>query len=367
MRPPIHQLVHTLSYGDAISGAVIALQRVFRESGHESEIYAINTHPRYKGLTKDYRTLSTEYAGEIVLHLSIGSPLSQLYLSLTAARRTVIYHNITPSRWFSGVNPRVVRDIEQGMNELREVMDVSDRVLADSQFNASELEKFTTSVQVLPLTVDPARWTEGANAGITSLLKSDPSIHLLHIGRMAPNKCIEDILKIFYFVHHHVEPRSVLWLVGIDIDTEIYSFSLKKMARELEIDDAVRFVGGMSDSEVRAFYEHSSAYLCMSEHEGFCLPVIEAMHFGLPVVAFDSSAVTETIAGGGILVHEKRHAEIAELVVDLSRSGSLRERVVAAGFERVADFSFDRFAENARAIFNQDMAVDPKQVSQEAR
>ena len=114
----VHQLLHTLSYGDAISGEALALQRCLRSMGLQSDIYAINVHPHYKkdadarGI-KDYRTLSAGSTDEIVLHYSLGSPLNALYRSMNSAKRTLIYHNLTPAKWFRGVNPRIVTDIEQ--------------------------------------------------------------------------------------------------------------------------------------------------------------------------------------------------------------------------------------------------------------
>jgi glycosyltransferase involved in cell wall biosynthesis len=347
----IHQLVHTLSYGDAISGEVFALQRCLRAAGHESEIYAINVHPRYKGSARDYRELATTFDGEVVLHYSLGSPLNELYRELRCAVRTVIYHNITPARWFEGVNSRIVADIRAGLGDLEHICRISDRVLADSSFNAEELRALGIPVVVLELPIDPARWVEPANAGIRSLIDADPRLHLLHVGRLAPNKRIEDIIKIFYFLHHHVRPMSKLWIVGIDIDTELYSFALKRMVAELRLDGAVEFTGGMSDGEVRAFYESCSAYVCMSEHEGFCLPVVEAMHFGLPVVAYGAGAVPDTIDAGGIVVREKRFPELALLLDRLYRDGEFRGAVVAAGRDRAATLSYGRFTEEVGRLF----------------
>jgi L-malate glycosyltransferase len=352
MKTVIHQLVHTLSYGDAISGEVLALRRVFHEFGWESEIYSINTHPHYQGLTRDYRDFPGDFSGKVILHLSLGSPLSALYLRLEQAERVMIYHNLTPPEWFAGVNPRIVRDITQGLKELPDICRVSDLVIADSAFNAGELERFDVHAKVLALPVDPARWSEPANSGIQALLAGEPVLHLLHVGRLAPNKCIEDIIKVFYFLRHHVAPQAKLWLVGIDIDTEVYSFSLKRLARELEVDDAVQFVGSLSDSEVRALYQGASVYICMSEHEGFCVPLIEAMHFGLPVIAFDSSAVADTVGTGGIIIQQKRHAEIAELVAKVAEPGELRQRMKQAGKERVAQLSYENFKVAAKDLFS---------------
>jgi glycosyltransferase involved in cell wall biosynthesis len=341
---PIHQLVHTLSYGDAISTEVLALQRALREAGVESEIYAINEHPKLRGASRPYSALSECPAADIILHYSIGSPLNDVYSSWSRGRRIMVYHNITPPRWFSGINQRVAVDIERGLSDLPALCAKSDLRLADSPFNASELAALGFPASVLDLPLDPGRWDRPRNDGIYNLVSGTPGIHVLHVGRLAPNKMVEDIIKSFYFVHNCIEPQSKLWLVGIDIDTELYSFSLKRLAAELGLENAVEFVGCLADEEVLALYEACSVYVCMSEHEGFCLPIIEAMYFGLPVIAYAAGAVPDTVGDGGILLREKRHAEIAELIVEVARNQELRNRIVERGRERVRAFSFDVFA-----------------------
>ena len=351
MSAPVHQLVHTLSYGDAISGEVLALQRCFRAQGRESEIFALNVHPKYAGRAKDAASFPVDFNGEVVLHYSLGSSLNDLYSRLTGAVRCMIYHNLTPARWFEGVNPRIVRDIEQGLVELPKLCRLTDRLIADSAFNAGELRSLGFEATVLELPIDDAKWSIPRNEGVYNVVKGEPGIHMLHVGRLAPNKCIEDIIRTFWFVHRFVEPRSRLWLVGIDIDTELYAFALKRLVHELELENAVNFVGCMLDDEVKALYEAATVYLCMSEHEGFCLPVIEAMNFGLPVVAYASSAVPDTLGGAGVLVREKRHAEIAELIGEIKRNDALRSKLSAAGRERVGALSFARFEAQVAEVF----------------
>jgi glycosyltransferase involved in cell wall biosynthesis len=175
----------------------------------------------------------------------------------------------------------------------------------------------------------------------------------MHVGRLAPNKCIEDIIKIFFFINNKLKVPSKLWLVGIDTDTELYSFSLKRMTRELGISDAVRFVGCFADSEVKALYQHADCYLCMSEHEGFCLPVVEAMHFGVPVIAYQATALPETLKNGGILVSEKRHAEIAELILELKNNQKLKSEVVERGCQRVKELDAEVFFSRIAELFPQ--------------
>ncbi|MBN8549811.1 MAG: glycosyltransferase family 4 protein [Deltaproteobacteria bacterium] len=347
----LHQLVHTLSYGDAISGEVLALQRCLTKLGFESEIFSINTHPKYKGMARDFRDFPITFDGEVLLHYSLGSPLNDLYRSLKSATRSLVYHNLTPAHWFRSVNPRIVADIERGLSELPELCRISDRLIADSAFNAGELKSLGFDARVLPLPIDTHKWDVPTNPGFYSQLKDDPALHVLHVGRMAPNKCVEDIIKSFYFLQKYVHSNSKLWLVGIDIDTEVYSFGLKRLAQQLGIDEHVRFIGQRDDGELKALYQTAHVYMCMSEHEGFCLPVVEAMHFGLPVLSFASSALPETIGAAGILVHEKRHPEIAELTYELYSNAEMRKRLIDAGHKRVTELSVERFSSRVEELF----------------
>lgn len=344
MKRAIHQLVHTLSYGDAISTEVLALQRVLRSLGHSSEIFAIHEHPLLKGRSIPYATISEHGPADIILHYSLGSPLNPLYAAWSKGTKTLVYHNITPASWYRSINQRVADDIEAGLRDLPELCGVSDAIWADSKYNAHEIEQLGYKAHVLELLVDPARWSGQRNEGIYSSVRSSPGTQVLHVGRLAPNKCIEDIIKSFYFLVKYIDTEARLRLVGVDTDTELYSFSLRELANHLGIGYAVEFVGPLSDSEVRSMYEASDVYICMSEHEGFCLPLIEAMHFGLPVIAFAAGAVPDTLGSGGVLVHEKRHAEVGQLLADVARPGDLRDLLIRNGRARVGQFTFERFA-----------------------
>ncbi len=349
---PIHQLVHTLSYGDAISTEVLALQSALRSLGVESEIYALHEHNKLLGRSRKFATISECPEADLILHYSIGSPLNELYRTWNRGHRVLVYHNITPASWFEGINSRVARDIEKGLADLPGLCAISDRIWADSAFNASELAALGFHAEVLDLPIAPERWERPRHQPTYDLVKSRPGTHILHVGRLAPNKCVEDVIKSFYYLKRFIDPQAWLWLVGIDTDTELYSFSLRRLAANLGIEDSIELMGCLADEQVRALYESCSAYLCMSEHEGFCLPLIEAMHFGLPVIAFGAGAVPETVGAGGIVVNEKRHAEIGQLLALASSPGKLRNSLIEKGRDRVREFSYSKFQERLKELFS---------------
>lgn len=348
----INQILHTLSYGDAISGEVLAMHRSLTELGFTSNIYAINIHEKYKGIAKKINSYRGDESEDyLVMHYSLGSPLNNIYRESRAKKKVCIYHNITPPHWFKGINPRVANDTSAGLSELKSIAELSTLVLADSPFNARELLEMGIESELLELPIDPKRWSGQPNPGIASALRGNGMVNLLHVGRLAPNKCIEDIIKIFYFYHHKINRNSKLWIVGIDIDTELYSLALNRMVDEFILTDAVVFTGGVADEELKAFYAESDIYLCMSEHEGFCLPVLEAMNMGLPVISCNFGALPETVGSGGIVCKEKRFNEIAELVDIITTDGELKQKLVSAGKDRVQELSIGNFKERLREIF----------------
>ena len=347
----VHQLVHTLNYGDAISGEAILLQRIFRARYGKSEIFSLHAHDLVKQFRQDWRNFPKLVASQdsgavrVILHYSLASPLNELYFALGSnVEKILIYHNLTPERWYRRYNARVLKDLRQGRNELAKLVEFSDSCWADSSFNAGELEKLGAgSVEVLSLAFDSERWSRAANAGIERVLRGHGGKNFLHVGRLAPNKCIEDIIKAFYFYHHKINRQSRLWLVGSDVDNELYSFELRRLVSRLQLKEAVAFVGSVSDEELRAFYESADIYLCMSEHEGFCVPLVEAMHFGVPIVAFDAAAVGDTLGEAGVLLANKEPSLVAELFNLIETDTNFRQELISKGYEQEKRFSLERF------------------------
>lgn len=356
----ISQFVHTLNYGDAISGEAVAIRQLLSQWSIANTIYSVHAHEKMKQHCKNYQQFEAGRA--LILHYSIGSPLNEVFYQTQGVKKVLIYHNLTPEKYFLGYNTRVVRDLRQGRQELPRLLSACDLVLADSSYNKQELDELGYPMsQVLPLPLDISKWSVPANPGIARALRGHGGKNFLHVGRLAPNKCIEDIIKSFYFYHHKINQKSRLWLIGIDCDTEIYSFELRRLISELRLKEAVTFVGSVHDGELRAFYENSDLYLCMSEHEGFCLPLVEAMYFGLPVIAYNACATGETLGTGGLLLEKKAAAEIAELMNLVIEDSALREALIHHGKQRAAVFTSQSFQEQfKRCCLDQLVAMPPQ-------
>src|SRR5713101_1688194 len=331
MRAPrrVHQVMAALSYGDAVSNDALGIQSHLRAAGFDSEIFAEHAHPR---LAHRCRRL-WEYA-EVsgpdtvsVFHFAIGSGAGRLVFS-SRDRLVVRYHNITPPEFFAGFLPHLARQCHQGRVELQAFAPRTALALAVSEFNRRELEAAGfRRTGVLPLPLDLGRFAAAPPSAVVRRLFGDGRTNLLYVGRIIPNKKIEDLLRAFALYQRAHDPASRLLLVGDHWGYERYLFHLQAMSRSLAAEDVV-FTGQVEDDELRGYYSVASAYLSLSEHEGFCAPLLEAMAAGVPVVAYDAGAVAETLAGAGVLVRDKRPELVAALLARVARDNSLRASVL---------------------------------------
>ena len=336
MRAPrrVHQVMAALSYGDAVSNDALGIQAHLRAAGFESDIFAEHAHPR---LAHRCRRL-WEYAAVsdadtvCVFHFSIGSGAGRLVFS-SPDRLVVRYHNITPPEFFAGFLPHLARQCHQGRLELEAFAPRADLALGVSEFNRRELEASGfRRTGVLPIPLDLGRFAGARAAPVVRRLFADGRTNVLYVGRIIPNKRIEDVLRAFALYQHAHDPASRLLLVGDHWGYEPYLFHLQALARSLRAEDVI-FTGQAEDDELRAYYAVASVYLSLSEHEGFCVPLLEAMAAGVPVVAYDAGAVTETLAGAGVLVHDKAPEVVAALLACVVRDPALRAALLA-GQER---------------------------------
>jgi glycosyltransferase involved in cell wall biosynthesis len=175
-----------------------------------------------------------------------------------------------------------------------------------------------------------------APSPVTARLYEDGRTNILFVGRIIPNKKIDDLIRSFAFFQKFVRPGSRLLLVGDHRGFERYLGRLQELVRELRVDEVV-FTGQVDDDELYAYYRLADVFLCLSEHEGFGVPLVEAMLFGLPVVAYDTGAVRETLRGGGLLLKDKHPELVAEVLDRITHGGDLRRAAVASQKRAVAE------------------------------
>jgi len=346
------QLLPGFAGGDAISNYALQLQAILRGWGHDSAIYCESRHigPTEEHLCRDCRLLPApgDPSDITIYHYSIASPLTGLFRGLRG-RRVLLYHNITPHTYFHGIHEEKAGALWKGREELKSLAGVPDLALGVSEFNPRELESLGFArTAVLPLILDRGRLSAEADAGFIERF-GDGATNILFVGRMAPNKRVEDLIKIFYCYRMTINPNSRLLLAGSLIGMDRYTSHLRSLISILDLPD-VTFFNHVSDAEMHALYRTASAFLCMSEHEGFCIPLLEAMHFGVPVIAYAAAAIPETLAGTGVLVREKNPAAIAELIDRILGDAPLREAIVRRQLTRLPAFSTDAVAGRLRGF-----------------
>ncbi len=333
----VHQLLAALSYGDAIGNEALAIQRQLRAAGYESDIFAEMVHPRVAHLARplsDYARVSSPET-VCLFHFSIGSAAGRL-IHAAPDRLAIIYHNITPASHFLGFHPHLAGLCHHGRRELAAFAARTELALGDSEFNRQELAAAGFAhTAVLPIVLDLSLY-ERPPAPVVRRLYDDGRTNVLFVGRVIPNKKIDDLVRTFAVFQKWVQPHSRLLLVGDHRGFERYFDRLQEMVRELRVDEVV-FTGQVDDEELYAYYRLADVFLCLSEHEGFCVPLQEAMHFGLPVVAYDAGAVRETLHGGGLLLQDKDPELLAEILERVTRGSELRRAVLASQARAIAE------------------------------
>ncbi len=324
----IHQVLATLSYGDAIGNEVLGIQRVLRAAGHESEIFVETADRRLESLTLDYRDLIDTVGEDDVLihHFSIGSRASRTAWALPA-RMVLVYHNITPPEYFLGVHRQLVRLCYHGRRELTAYVDRCDLALGDSEYNRQELEATGFApTGVLPVVPDFSHLDVPPNGWLTRDF-DDGWTNVLFVGRVIPNKRFDNLIRFFQAYKTRYNPRSRLLLVGSYGGFERYLSQLHTLIATIGAND-VHLLGHVSNEELAACYDVADLFLCASEHEGFCVPLIEAFHEGVPVMAYAATAVPATMDGAGVLYETQSPREVAALMNAVLSDADLRERIV---------------------------------------
>jgi glycosyltransferase involved in cell wall biosynthesis len=326
----VHQVLATLGYGDAIGHEVLGIQRVLHGAGYQSEIFVETADRRLEHLTTDYRDMVGAIAPEDVLihHFSIGSRASRTAYALPG-RMALVYHNITPPEYFLGVHKDLVKLCFRGRRELTAYTSRCELALGDSEYNRQELEALGfANTGVLPVVPDFSHLDLEPNT-MTSGPFDDGWTNIMFVGRVIPNKKFEDVIRAFHVYRTRHNPRSRLLLVGSYGGFEKYLTMLHALVARLGTPD-VHFLGHVSNEELTALYEIADLFLCASEHEGFCVPLIESFYKGVPVLAFAATAVPATMDGGGVLYHTKDPFEVARLMAAILDDDDLEEAIVAA-------------------------------------
>jgi glycosyltransferase involved in cell wall biosynthesis len=334
-RPAVHQVLATLGYGDAIGHEVLGIQRVLRHAGYESDIFVETADRRLEPLTRDYRELidATRPDNLLLHHFSIGSKASRTAYALPD-RMALIYHNITPPEYFVGVHKTLARQCFRGRRELRAYVNRCDLAMGDSEFNREDLDTLGfPRTAVLPVVPDFSHLDGPASRFVADQF-DDEWTNILFVGRVIANKKIEDLIRFFHVYHTRFNPRSRLIIVGVFSLFERYFAALTHLVAELGLTH-VHFTGHIADEELVAYYDVADLFLCASEHEGFCVPLVEAFYKQVPVLAYGATAVPVTMDGAGVLFDDKDPLHVAGLMDGILSDSDLQDTIIEEQIEAV--------------------------------
>jgi glycosyltransferase involved in cell wall biosynthesis len=341
----IHQVLVGASAGDAITNEALQLQRLLQRAG-PSEIFARYIGEGVEGIRflEEYAGLDSARRGQnlLILHSSIGEPAVFDFLESRPERLVLRFHNITPPAMFERYDPPFARILEEGLRELTALRDRSVVALADSAFNAVSLKELGyRNIRVAPLLLDLDAFVNIPPEAIPMLsLPPTGTPVILFVGRLAPSKGYHDLVKAFHVLKTYLHPEAQLWCVGGKAHGA-YRAAVDRFVRELGLRDVV-YPGAISDPQLAWVFRRADVYLSLSAHEGFGVPLLEAMAHGVPVVAWNNTAVGDTVGDAGILLSGPGPLEAAEAVHAVLEDARLRDELVARGRRRTAAFRGDR-------------------------
>lgn len=335
----VDQLVPAYHRGDAIGDEAANLREFLRLQGFTSEIYRLTCDRELEEESKPFSSFPKPRPSDVaVLHFALPSPLTAAFRRISC-KRVIIYHNVTAPEFFKEFSQEMVSLARAGREELHSLAKDVDLALADSPFNAQELRELGfKDARVFPLFIDFTRYEKPMNRFVYDLYR-DEKTNVLFVGRVVPNKKIEDLIKVTFYYKKYISPLVRLIIVGKTSSLPKYYESLSLLADSFFLEsEEIHFLGHIPDAEMFALYRAADVFLSLSEHEGFCLPLIESMIFDLPIIAYNSTAVPSTLGGGGILINQKRVDLVAELLDIVAHETNLRERIIRGQRQRLEEF-----------------------------
>jgi glycosyltransferase involved in cell wall biosynthesis len=345
----IHQVVVTASPGDAITNAAFETRKLLRRDGGSSNLYARFIDPKLLG---DVLPLDNFPAPRpdlaILYHASIGQAEVTRFLLRRPEPLAMLYHNMSPAEPFAPYDPGFAALLEQGRRELEMLRERVSLPLAVSCFNAADLESHGyRDVKVAPLIVDPSRLLEVTPHPKTVRWQGEiPGPVLLFVGQLLPHKQPHVLLQAFHALCTYLLPEAHLFLIGAP-RLPRYKEVLQFFIEELNLTHCGIIMSPVSEAELAAYYRRADAFVTLSEHEGFCVPLLEAMAFEKPILARACGAIPATLEDAGLMIGPDDGTLVAaEAMYEILTNEPLRKDLVERGRVRLRHFHPDK----ARAI-----------------
>jgi glycosyltransferase involved in cell wall biosynthesis len=347
----INQWVPAAHSGDAIGDSARRVRDLLRALGHQSEIYALTIDDAVREEVRPFADQGSARGDVTIFHYALPSPMTEAFAALDGGR-VLQYHNVTPAAYFAPYDPALFRLATLGRQQLATLVGRVELALGDSEYNRRELELLGFGrTGVFPIAVDTGRITRPVRRPALEEVLDDGLVNFLFVGRIAPNKKIEDHLRMAEVYKRYVDAYYRFIFVGrFDVVPRYYSMLRALMAEYRLLNDRFVFTGPVPDEELAIYYRHAAVYISLSEHEGFCVPLVEAMAAEVPVLAYAAAAVPDTLGGAGVQFAPKDLELAAELLGVVAFDDRLRAQVIAGQRRRLADFGDDRITRELASL-----------------
>ena len=340
----VNQWVPAAHKGDAIGDSARRVRSLLRELGLQSDLYAMTIDDDLRGDVIPWTDAGAARGDLTIFHFALVSPMTEAFARLSSGR-VLQYHNVTPAYFFAGYDAAIFRLAMLGREDLKSLVGHTDIAFGDSEYNRQELESLGFSnTGVFPIAVDTGRITGAPRRpALEKVLEDEGWLNFLFVGRIVPNKKIEDHIKLAEHYKRYVDEQYRFIFVGRTDATPKYYAAVQSMIERFRM-PAGRFIftGPVPDDDLATYYRMASVYISLSEHEGFCVPLLEAMAADVPVLAYSAAAVPDTLGGAGVQFAPKDLEYAAELLGELAYNDTLRAQVIAGQRRRLADFGDDR-------------------------
>lgn len=358
----VYQFVESLAVGDAVANDAVALDGLFRSLGICGGIYAHNKNnisERYLNRiafpTSRLPAISEEDL--ILVHYAIYNEFCDS-LGEIAGHKVLIYHNITPPRYFFRYSMGLYDATRKGLKQIKEIREVFDLCIADSEFNKQNLIDmgYTCPIHVCPVVIPFEDYTRKPNEAIVEKYSKDGYKNIICIGRVVPHKKIEDVIHAFALYKKNYNDKSRLFIVGGDDMVDYHNLLISYIDR-LGLED-VYITGSVPFADILAYYSVADVYITMSEHEGLCVPVIEASYFRIPVIAYSCTALPYTLANCGVKIKEKDYLQFAAWIDRLICDDEVRNYVIENQTKQLKAFEYNTVVSNILDILKPVLPLD---------
>lgn len=341
----VNQWVPAAHRGDAIGDSARRVRDLLRERGHRSDLFALTMDDDLREDVRPFADPAARKGDVTIFHFALPSPMTAAFATLPGAR-VLQYHNITPAQFFAGYDANLFRLATLGRRELATLVGHVDLALGDSDFNRQELDELGFApTGVMPIAVDLTRITGAPRRPALEKILDDGLINFLFVGRIAPNKKIEDHIKLAEHYKRYVDAYYRFIFVGKCDAVPRYYDTIRALMVEYRMPaDRFVFPGPVPNDDLAAFYRYADVYVSLSEHEGFCVPLLEAFAADVPVLAYGVTAVPETMGGAGVTFTPKDLEYAAEWLGTLAYDDDVRAQVIAGQRTRLQAFGDARIA-----------------------